>query len=505
MHKLLLITIFSGASFMNAQTFLGLQHSNFGGIHQAGLNPAAMSGSRYKMYFNGFTSGFSFNNDYLKINFPFSFLNLISGNVPAQYQNANGGIDFNDDWLQENVNGKAKNVNLSLQTRVPGFMIKIKNDWAFGFQYRNTISIQVNDVAESLARLARYGIDSSSGSVSYSGPNRFQIGETFGDNAFTVNMNAYGELAFPISKTIISKDKFKIMAGLTPKMLLGYGTAYIKNRGMQIKASGTDTITFGQTDLEYGYTNPEVFTGLKGVNLNFLDGGIQGTGFGYDLGASFEYYGDKKAADEKNGKYLFRGGMSLLDGGNIRYKSSMKNTRMFNQSGTDRYLVIVPEMADAWSKGQNEGLAYADSLIRTVFDVDTTARTVATRMPASLNLQFDWNVYKKLFLGLNWNQDLRGKKVIGVRRPSYLVLMPRFETRVFELSVPVGIMNDYKNTRLGIYLRVGPVFIGSDNLIGQLKGNNVYGLDLYFGASFGIASKKDKDKSGDTKGGNISY
>ena len=61
-------------------------------------------------------------------------------------------------------------------------------------------------------------------------------------------------------------------------------------------------------------------------------------------------------------------------------------------------------------------------------------------------------------------------------------------------------MNDYRNTRLGMYLRIGPAFIGSDNLIGQLKGKDIYGTDVYFGFSFGITKKKNKTSSDkDTK------
>jgi hypothetical protein len=64
---------------------------------------------------------------------------------------------------------------------------------------------------------------------------------------------------------------------------------------------------------------------------------------------------------------------------------------------------------------------------------------------------------------------------------------------LFELALPIGLMNDYRNGRIGVYCRVGPVFVGSDNLIGQLKGKNIYGSDLYIGISAGITGKKKKD------------
>lgn len=492
---IILFTIFlSSAEFSHSQTFIGLQHSNLGGIHQSSLNPANIANSRHRIYVNGITAGFSFNNDYLRLNFPFPFINLITGNVPVKYQNSTGGLNFQDDWLKENINNKSKNLNLTLQTRVPGFMISLPKGFALGFQYKNTFSLQINDVAEPLARLARYGIDSSRGSVSYSGPNQFQVGQTFGDNSFTVNMNAFGEVAVTIAKTIVSDNNLVLKAGVTPKLLLGYASGYIKNRGMLIKAAGTDTIVFGETDVEYGYTDPGNLANLSAVNLDFLQSKLQGSGFGFDIGAAFEYNpsGTKRITNGKN-NYLFRGGVSIMDGGHITYSKNLKNTHITNTGG-DKTLIITPEFADAWSDGQEKGIKYTDSVMRTIFQVDTGRTSFQSKMPATLNIQFDYNVFKMFYVGANFSQDLRGKKAIGMRKPSYVMLIPRMETKFFEVALPLGMMNDYRNPRLGIYLRIGPAFIGSDNLIGQLRGKDVYGLDLYFGLSMGINKKKDNSE-----------
>lgn len=479
-----------------AQTFTGLQQSNFGGIHQAGLNPAYIANSRHRIYINGLTAGFGFNNDYLRLNLPFNYMNLITGNVPSQYKNAQGQLQFDENWLSESLNGKPKNAYLYLQTRAPGFMYRINDRFSLGLQYKNTFSFQINDIAEPLARLARYGIDSSSGSVSYSGPNQFQIGTTFGDNAFTVNMNAFGEIGLTLASSVIKDDNMVIKVGATPKLLLGYGTGYIKNRGLQIKTPGTDTIVFGQTDVEYGYTDIEKLTQLNAINFDILNSTLSGKGFGYDLGAAFEYNPDgAKRVVSKNG-YLFKGGISLLDAGHITYTKDLKNTRIINNDG-DKTFALNSEFTEAWSQGEERGLQYTDSVMRTLFSIDTTATNIVSKMPTTLNLQLDYNAYKFLYLGVNWTQDLRGKKSVGMRRPSYLMLIPRIETKYVEFSIPIGLMNDYRSGRIGCYLRVGPIFIGSDNLIGQLKSNNIYGADLYFGISTGITTKKDKQNDGE--------
>ncbi|HEY1047430.1 MAG TPA: DUF5723 family protein [Bacteroidia bacterium] len=485
----LFLTIFSGLT-THAQTFLGLQHSNMSGIHQAGLNPANIANSRHKMYFNGLTAGFGFNNDYIGLNLPFPYYKLITGNIPSQYKNANGGVAFDDNWLTENLNGKPKNMNLFFQTRGPGAMFQLSKGFSVGIQYKNTISFQINDVTENLARLARYGIDSSKGTVSYSGPNQFQIGSTYGDNAFTINLNAYGEIGATVAKTIINDDNFVLKVGVTPKLLLGYATGYIKNRGLLIKAPGKDTIVFKETDVEYGYTNPESFKNPGVINFGFLNNTLSGKGFGYDVGVSFQINPDAtREVTNKANNYLFRAGISLLDAGRLSYNKNMKNTRITNTSG-EKYFIINDKFADAWAQGEDRGIKYTDSVMRTLFTVDTSAKKIVTTMPTTLNLQFDYNIFKAIYIGANLSQDMRGKKNIGIRKPSYLVVIPRLETKLFELALPMGMMNDYRNPRIGLYLRVGPVFIGSDNLVGQLRNSSIYGSDIYFGISTGIPTKK---------------
>jgi len=111
-------------------------------------------------------------------------------------------------------------------------------------------------------------------------------------------------------------------------------------------------------------------------------------------------------------------------------------------------------------------------------------------MPTTLNFQFDYNVFKNLYVGVNWSQDLRGKLISGIRKPSYFMLIPRFESKLIEVSMPIGLMNDYRTPRIGAFVRIGPVFVGSDNLIGQIRSNSYYGADFYFGISTGIPSKK---------------
>ncbi|MES2618236.1 MAG: DUF5723 family protein [Bacteroidota bacterium] len=493
---LILIGLCTYAS-SRAQSYLGLQQSNYGGIHQSNLNPANITNGVHKTYFNALNLGFGFNNDYVKLNMPFSVMQLITGNVPSQYKNpTTGKVDFQDEWLKEDVNGKPKNVNLYMQIRTPGFMVQLPLGIAVGLQYKNNISFQINNVAEPLARLAKYGVDSSDGTTLYSGPNKYVVGQNFRDNAFTINVNAYGELAGTVAKTIIKNENMVIKAGFTGKYLMGYATGYIKNQGMQFRVQGMDTIVFNETNVEYGYTDLSVFNNLSAVNIDLLTKKLQGSGFGYDIGGTVEIM-PKSTRDitNKKTKYLFRVGASLLDCGSIHYKNNLKTTTITNSG--DKNFYLNGAFAEAWSESTDRGIQYTDSVLRTILTIDSARKDVKTTMPTTLNLQFDYNVFKNLFIGANISQDLRGKDKIGVRKASYVMIIPRFESKLFEIAIPFGLMNDYRTGRIGFFARIGPVFVGSDNLIGQLKSNNFYGADFYVGLSMGITGKKDKDGDSD--------
>ncbi len=476
-----------------AQNFIGLQHSNLSGIHQARLNPANIADARQRLYVNGYTMGFGFNNDYVQLDLPFSIFGFVQKNkVPSQYKTGNK-INFDNAWFTENLNGKSKNLNVYTEIRSPGAMLKVTKVLSLGFQFRNMVSFQVSDVAEPLARLARYGVDSTKGTTIYSGPNQFKIGDKFTDNKFAINFNSWGELAGTIALRIINSNALKIKVGFTPKYLLGYMSGYVKNEGVQFKIINNDSVIFEQTNLSYGYTEPTDFLNIDPRNpIGFIKTKLKSGGFGYDAGFTFEYNPKAtKALTSQTNKYLVRGGISLLDGGSISYGSSMKSTTITGNS-INKVFAVDANMTAAFAKSKKDGILYVDSVAKTLFDINNSNGNVETKMPTTLNFQIDYNVLKILYVGANWSQDLLSKNISGIRRPSYIILIPRIETRLFEIAVPIGLMNDYKTGRIGAFIRVGPVFIGTDNLVGQIRSSKYYGSDIYFGASTSIPSKKKK-------------
>ncbi len=82
---------------------------------------------------------------------------------------------------------------------------------------------------------------------------------------------------------------------------------------------------------------------------------------------------------------------------------------------------------------------------------------------------------------------------VGVVQPDIYSFTPRYETRWFEVSLPLSLMYyGHWQPRAGIALRAGYFFIGGDAMGGLLKLNDLQQADFYAGAHFFLPSKTKK-------------
>src|SRR5690606_38829357 len=101
----------------------------------------------------------------------------------------------------------------------------------------------------------------------------------------------------------------------------------------------------------------------------------------------------------------------------------------------------------------------------------------------------DFRLTRNFYLGVLANQDLKGNNSAGLRATSFVSVLPRFEYRGLEVSMPLTLSENYRNFYVGSYVRLGPVFFGTDNLGGLLTvaaNGQFSGADIYGGVSFGI-------------------
>lgn len=484
--SIILIGILVASHTLLGQHWFGMNQSNYNGSNAFYMNTAQAASQPHVVASNGFATGFHFENNYLTYEVPFTFTQWMTGNVPTAYKNSQGRIDFKNEWFVENLDGKDKSVDLYAESRGPAVMYNFNRTFAAGFFSSTRIGLQAHQINQDVARVLRHGLDSSN-NIIYDPPSQIKVGQTYGDNSFTANMSAYSEIGIGAAVALIQNYHMKLSVGGNVKYLMGKGAAYIKNNGVQFEVAGNDSIVFGQTDIEYAYVQPQYFTDLS--MINFFNGTNAGTGFGFDLSANLELRRPLGRVGSRveipDVVYYFRGGISLLDVGGITYNKDVVHKQFVNSTPTS--WVPGEAFATAWYGGFESGMAYTDSLVNSLFQVGGET-TIRTTLPTTLAVHGDIRIIPKLFVGFQVFQSLKSKDSEGLRRPSATTIIPRFEAKAFEVSVPMSLYNDYQNATLGLFLRFGPFFVGSDNIVSSVNTTSFNGLNYYMGLSQGFGN-----------------
>ncbi|MEK0421953.1 MAG: hypothetical protein RLZZ161_1804, partial [Bacteroidota bacterium] len=311
------------------------------------------------------------------------------------------------------------------------------------------------------------------------------------DSRFTMNFNTYQEFSFTLARVLLNRKSQYIKFGGTGKYLMGLGSGYIQNNGFDMKRTGSSSYLVNQSDLSVGYTQSALFDrfnrGIYQWSVPSISD-IVGGGIGWDAGVIYEYRPDRADFLTSSNRYLWKLSISLLDMGSITYGKNGKTFKIENQ--TPVIVNIDSGFAQAFAQGIDSGLNYVRTYAKDKMNYQEGSGEITASIPSTLNVQFDWNVVKWLYVGVNWSQAVVSRRDIAMRRPSSLVVIPRIENKWFECSMPLCLYNDYKNIGMGWFTRIGPVFFGTDNLLKSIKSNSYSGLDFYLGISTGIGSRK---------------
>lgn len=487
MIKRLIILIFI-VFFMDcsAQNFLGLQSSNWAGVNFMYSNPAGLADGKHRQHLNASCFGFSTSTNALSLETPFTFMQLARNKVPSQYKNASGGIAWSSSWFKQDNSTSKKYFNANLEWRGPSLMTRIGKKNAVGFSMRTKFNFSINNIDQKLIDFVVSSIDSGSNEV-----------RSINNNSFTLNSHAYQEIAGSFARVLMNKESAYLKVGVTGKYLMGIASANITNRGINAEFSaGDDTIFINNSDVEVSHSNVDYLDKFSNNGIgsfllpNFRN--INGSGLGFDVGAIFEWRPRLTDPITSNNRYLFKAGMSLLDIGSISIK---QNLTKYSASNLNRVVFSGDSaFASAFVQGTDSGLAYLKRYAQNNLNYKKGSSTYLVNLPMTLSVQLDYNVFKWFYVGANWNQSLVSKKAVAFRRPSSVSLIPRFETRGLEFAMPVLVYDDYQQFGLGFFTRIGPVYLGSDNLIKSLSGNSINGIDFYFGVSTGISAKRSKKK-----------
>ncbi len=476
------------------QGWSGIGASNYAGTNALPLNPSSIADSRYRLYINVAGADVNLYNNYLKVNAPYGLWPLAFNNVQNRYRNAEGNVIFRESYLKEDLTGRAKFLTLSAEARLPSVQISLPHGQAVAFSSRVRGYFQVNNVSQNVARLNTFGLGRAD--------DLGLANELLRDSRFSANLNAWQEINGTYARELTPNARHYFKAGITVKYLVGLGAGYINNQGLGYVVYNSDSIQVSDRDVTYGHTDYRYYHPSNGFKRrNLYNKNRLGRGLGLDLGLTYEFRpeyerynytmdGEKGLTDPESNKYKLRVGAAIVDLGRIKYAhpAHVSSSRLA-PTGT-----VQIGSLDTLSF---HNLDQLDGLVDDLVQVESRTPTFKSRLPHTLNLTADYHLSRNWYVGALWSQSLLSRYAIGVRTFSRAVLVPRFERRRVEVSLPLALADDYRRAAIGAMLRVGPVFLGSDNLGGVFGWGRVSGYDLYAGVAVTLAQHKPRDRDHD--------
>lgn len=471
----------------NAQQAVGLYAGNHNTPYSAFQNPANVFPDKNRVYVNFWGANLGFTSNFLNYNAPFGLVRMLNGEYPDAYKKG-GHLAFDQDWVTWDKTNSAKLYYLN-EVYGPSVNFRAGNRVALGFGLRGISGVSLTGLSAETSRLLRYGLDTNG--LAFQGPDGLQKNTSYSNGAFSMSTQKYQEWYFSLGGVTRDRGPHFVKWGGNAKLLLGTGAAGLHGDGFTYAVNDNNQLQLSNVNAQYYHTD-ELTAGTTlqyplGLKFDFLNG----AGAGFDLGFMYEYRPNKDrktvrdwwtCADEKNNDYDWKFGASLTDIGFIAYNG---DSRKLDYTGTKNWNInknVVNQ--HTFLQGTDDRFAKVD---QGFFD-DTAIKagindrfTVTT--PMALNAQLDLKLANKLYLGFNWTQNLKAAGSAGLRKTSYVTAVPRWETEHAEIGVPITLTRDYSALNVGLYGRLGPVILGTDNLAGlaSFMGNKKYNAaNLYF-------------------------
>lgn len=448
---------------------MGLATSPNSGTNRAYLNPALTADSPHALYMNIGAANVHINNDYLRYNAPYSLVDLLGGTVPSEYRTATGDLRFSTDYTREILDGKLKSGTVWGEVRGPAIQFRLNRGSTLGVSTRLRSSAQVQGAPQQLLSAVRASLNSG---ALFSIPSE--------NNQLAANTNTYAEFRLTYAGTLLDNEEgSKLLLGATVKYLGGYSSAHLLNRGLTYEVVSDPTLPQGavlrvnQIDADLGFTT---YLNNRRLNLRtLLNPFTPGNGVGLDVGLAYIHQPDADGP-------VLRLGAALNDLGSIRYRGEaytlMQEDVRFTTTdfnGVRAIRDIVPVLRDRFN-----------------VNPANSRPTFWSGLPTSLNVSAEYESATGSGLAVVWMQDMQPANARAMHQPTLVSVTPRYETGFLGLALPITYLNS--SLLFGTALKLGPLWLGSDNLAGLIgRGGSLVrprGVDIYASLSIGISRER---------------
>jgi len=454
------------------QEMFGVTLGNYSGVNSIMVNPAMMTNSKNYLDINIFaTDIFVFNNAVYVPAADASIYDLMKpGFVFPTYGDSKQSV-----LLYQNQNIKQATANVRIQG--PSAMMQYGKH-AFGL----TTAFRYFTSGHNIPwEMPFFGVET----LSYKPLQNIN----FNDYSIDVSTSAWFQLGLSYAYNIYNFMDQSISIGGTVSKLWGYAGMYGDISNVDYIVLNDSTLNIKNLDGQAAFALPIDYSS-NDYPMN--DPLFKGSGMGFDLGVTYvkkKHVGTKRwryPSQQQYEDYVYRVGLSIVDLGWVKYKN---NTQVHNYDNVSAFWQNFDTI-----NYDNVNQVVGD--ISTVFYGDPTAsyagNSMSIGLPTAISLQFDYNYKNNIYFGAFWIQPIRFNSH-ALRRSAQIAIIPRYETKQFEVSVPISLY-DYKYPRVGLALRYSFFTIGTERLGTYLGIADLNGMDLYFSfkISFGKGTYKFK-------------
>jgi len=300
-----------------------------------------------------------------------------------------------------------------------------------------------------------------------------------------ISTMTWSEIGLSYSRVIYERYNDKIDVGATVKGLLGYDAAVLHVNNIDYEILNKDSAFVKSIDADIVYSLPLDYD-KKFADGNILNlEGINGHGMGFDFGVTYTRKKNtdiprkvKRACSYPITPYQWRFGLSFLNIGAIRFNNGARSHNISGDVNTVVDFSVFNDIQTINNLFDTLDMIFADG------DVSSSNGAIRVGLPTVFSMQFDYNISHGLFVNASWLHPLKLMKY-SVRRAALLMVEPRYERQLFEISLPVTFYN-YEKVFVGLSARVGFITIGTHNLLNIIGIRNAYGLDFYLALKFNL-------------------
>lgn len=475
MKKLLLLIPFFFVLTANSQELLPFASGNYAGVSGVHLQPASIADSRFKTDMAIFSTSSSFSNNFYSID-PYVLWN------PKKIDKEN----FFDLYVGRTEDGNPKSGYFSTKNDFFSVMLTLSKKDAIAFTPSFRTMFNFDNITEDLAVF----LDGSLKDPQY-------WNKTLSNANFSMQMNSWVEYAITYARVISDKEKHFLKAGATVKFTQGLGSAYMFAKNLDYNFLNNDTLSLFKSYVSYGASDNLEDDFKYKFNTN--------PSLAFDFGVVYEFRPDwlnyKYDLDGETNlwrrdreKYLFKIGLSITDLGKVSYRRNPLS-RDFDANITNMNIGDI----------EISSLGDFNAVIDSNFNYYDIPEKYNMNLPTVISMQADVRVARGLYVNfIPYFALMRGNKDDSkTHYISSINVIPRFDMRLLGFSFPLQ-YNAFNQFNAGFGLRLGPIWIGSNNLFSTiLTGKNIYGTSvsaaLKLPLCFHAPKDRDKDKISDRK------